>query len=68
MEVFILQITKYAFFLTLLLTVASLAFGLFIYFKGDGPHKKYANAAMRWRVMFQAFTLILFFILLSLKR
>ncbi|MBY0463260.1 MAG: twin transmembrane helix small protein [Alphaproteobacteria bacterium] len=52
----------------MILTVASLVFGLFVYFKGEGPYKKYANATMRWRVMFQAFALILFFILLSLKR
>lgn len=63
-----LIIIEYAFFLTLLLTAASLIFGLFIYFKGDSPYKKYANAAMRWRVIFQGFTLIIFFILLSLKR
>ena len=67
-EVFILETIKYIFFLTLTLTVASLAFGLFVYFKGDEPYKKYANAAMRWRVMFQAFALVLFFILLLLKR
>jgi len=63
-----LKITEYVFFLTLALTAASLIFGLFIYFKGDSSYKKYANSAMRWRVMLQGISLILFFILLSLKR
>jgi hypothetical protein len=52
------------FFISLAGTVASLVFGLTIYFMGGDIYKKYGNAAMRWRVLFQALTLILFFLMM----
>ena len=48
----------------LLAVVASLAVGLFAFFKGGEFNKKYGNAAMRWRILLQGFALIVFFLLL----
>lgn len=48
--------------------VASLGFGLFSMFKGGEFDKKYGNRAMRWRILLQGFALIIFFIMLWLKK
>lgn len=63
-----MKIIECAFFILLGLTVSSLVFGLFIYFKGGASYRQHANAAMRFRVLFQGLTLILFFILLGLGK
>lgn len=55
------------FFTALGCTVASLGFGLYAYFKGGLIQQKYSNAAMRWRVLLQALTLVLFMLMLWLK-
>lgn len=62
-----IKIIEMAFFLSLLLTLGSLFFGLYTYFKGGELHKKFSNAAMRWRIIFQALSLALFFLVLFLK-
>ena len=56
-----------AFFISLFMTLAVLIGGLCLYFKGGPLYQKYGNAAMRWRVMLQGFTLILFMLVLYFK-
>lgn len=55
------------FFCSLVLTFVTLAFGLAVYFKGGSLNARYGNAAMRWRITFQAITLGLFLMLLWIK-
>lgn len=55
------------FFISLGCTVGSLGFGLYAYFKGGVIQQQYSNAAMRWRVLLQAVTLVLFMLMLWLK-
>jgi len=54
------------FFISLFFTILSLSFGLFTFFKG-GRFEKYGNLAMRWRVLLQGITLLIFLLLLWLK-
>lgn len=53
-----------SFVLSLLATVGSLVFGLFSYFKGGDFNKKWGNKAMRYRVIFQGLSVILFMLIL----
>lgn len=62
-----LHLIEFLFFTSLACTLASLAFGLTVYFKGGALNAKYGNAAMRWRVTFQMITLMLFVLLLWVK-
>jgi hypothetical protein len=49
-------------------TVGALGFGLFALFKGGEFNEKYGNRAMRWRILLQALTLILFTLMLIFGR
>ena len=51
-------------FIALAAVVVSLAFGLISFFKGGSFDAKYANEAMRWRVLLQAVALGIFFLIL----
>lgn len=64
-EHFLINFIKVAFFISLTLTAIILILGLFVYFKGGELNRRYGNAAMRWRVIFQGITLMLFLWLLS---
>lgn len=57
-------VLEIAFFCALFSTLGVLGFGLFVYFKGGALHVRYGNAAMRWRIMLQGLTLVLFFLML----
>ena len=62
-----LRLVEFLFFFALACTLASLVFGLTVYFKGGALNARFGNAAMRWRVTFQAITLMLFGLLLWMK-
>ena len=49
-------------------TVGALGFGLVALFKGGEFNAKYGNRAMRWRILLQAITLILFTLMLIFGR
>lgn len=51
----------FAFFASLAATFSVLMFGVVCFFKGGDFNEKYGNAAMRWRVMLQGLTLLLFY-------
>jgi len=53
-------------FVALAAVVGSLGFGLISFFKGGEFDAKYANEAMRWRVLLQAAALGIFFLILWL--
>jgi len=55
-------------FVALISTVGVLIFGLFALFKGGEFNRMYGNWAMRWRILLQALTIILFTILLIVGR
>jgi len=55
-------------FVALISTVGVLIFGLFALFKGGEFNRMYGNRAMRWRILLQALTIILFTILLIVGR
>jgi hypothetical protein len=61
------HLVEFLFFFALACTLGSLVFGLIVYFKGGVLNAKFGNVAMRWRVTFQAITLMLFLLLLWLK-
>ena len=61
------EIIKMAFFASLTATVMTLIFGLIAYFSGGVLNQRYGNKAMRWRVLFQGITLLLFLCLLLIK-
>ncbi|MDP3371298.1 MAG: HIG1 domain-containing protein [Candidatus Paracaedibacteraceae bacterium] len=61
------RILEILFFSSLTWTLICLVFGLTVYFKGGHLNARYGNAAMRWRVTFQAITLALFLLLLLAK-
>jgi hypothetical protein len=58
---------KIAFFISLATTAFILVLGLGIYFRGGELNRRYGNIAMRWRVIFQGVTLMLFLWLLSIQ-
>jgi hypothetical protein len=62
-----IKIVEILFFCSLACTLFSLIFGLTVYFKGGALNEKYGNQAMRWRLTFQATTLMLFLLMLWLK-
>ena len=62
------NIIQILFFISLFGTLASLCFGLGIYFKGGALYDRFGNSAMRWRVTFQGLTLFFFFLMLSCGR
>ncbi|MES2252714.1 MAG: HIG1 domain-containing protein [Pseudomonadota bacterium] len=62
-----LRTIEFLFFCTLACTLASLVLGLAVYFKGGALNAKFGNVAMRWRITFQAITLMLFVLLLWMK-
>ncbi|MBM3633416.1 MAG: twin transmembrane helix small protein [Alphaproteobacteria bacterium] len=53
-----------ALLITLASTVGALGFGLFALYKGGEFNEKYGNGAMRWRITFQALSIILFTLLI----
>ncbi len=61
------EIIKMTFFASLTVTVAALIFGLIAYFSGGVLNQRYGNKAMRWRVLFQGVTLLLFLCLLLIR-
>jgi len=62
-----LRTIEFLFFCTLACTLVTLVLGLTVYFKGGTLNAKYGNVAMRWRITFQAITLVLFVMLLWMK-
>jgi hypothetical protein len=56
------------FFICFACTIASLFFGLYTLSQSNDIQQKYSNAAMRWRITFQGLTLVLFLLMLWLKR
>ena len=58
---------KYLLFIFMGLTLATIATGLFSMMKGGVFNEKYGNALMRWRIILQGISLLLFAILLMLR-
>lgn len=58
---------KYLLFIFMGLTLITIATGLFSMMKGGIFNTKYANALMRWRIIFQGISLLLFAALLMLR-
>jgi hypothetical protein len=54
---------RITFFAVLFLTLFALIAGMFLFLKGGPLYKKYGNALMRWRIILQGATLILFFLM-----
>ena len=52
----------------LLAVAASLFFGIVSLFKGGEFNRRYGNQAMRWRVILQAITLLVFTFVLMFAR
>jgi hypothetical protein len=53
--------------LALLTVGGALGFGLISFYTGGNFNAQYANGAMRWRVLLQAGTLVIFFLILWFK-
>jgi hypothetical protein len=54
---------KIAFIISLLTTLGILMVGIGLFLRGGVLYQKYGNALMRWRVIMQGVTLILFFLM-----